>query len=227
MRPDPRRSPALQVTTDEGLPADNASSSPERVVFALGRRDFCRIALGCAAALAVGCVSGEPALGTGPIPEGSGDEPDAAEDPTPDARPGTPDARPGTPDARPTPDATVAQAADAGAPTCTTGYQSVGSPTTFTTGTAVYFSSFKLFVVRDSGGLYAVSSVCTHQGATIQQKGSEFYCPRHGATFSLNGTVTGGPASRALAHYAMCMMAGDVVGVNPSATTSASTRLDV
>ena len=54
-----------------------------------------------------------------------------------------------------------------------------------------------------SGGYIAVSQACTHQGVTVQYVGSghQFYCPSHGATFSENGAVTGGPAGNALKQY--------------------------
>ncbi|MBS1979187.1 MAG: Rieske (2Fe-2S) protein [Bacteroidetes bacterium] len=49
----------------------------------------------------------------------------------------------------------------------------------------------------------AVSAACTHQGSTVEfiGSGSYFYCPRHGATYSTSGAVTGGPASQSLASY--------------------------
>jgi nitrite reductase/ring-hydroxylating ferredoxin subunit len=115
------------------------------------------------------------------------------------------------------------------AATCpSTGATDVGAPTTFTTGTPVYFSSGKYFVVRDSGGLYAMTAVCTHEGATCEYESaqSDIYCPRHGATFSLVGAVTQGPATKALAHYAMCTLSNGHVGVISSQTVSSTTRLD-
>ena len=75
-----------------------------------------------------------------------------------------------------------------------------------TLNTPVYISAQKFFVMRDSGGLYAMTAVCTHQGATTNVQGSSIYCPRHGATFSFNGAVTEGPATKPLNHYAMCTM---------------------
>ncbi len=54
-----------------------------------------------------------------------------------------------------------------------------------------------------SGSFLAVSAACTHQGQTLEYIGSQndFYCSRHGATFSAVGTATKGPASQSLAHY--------------------------
>lgn len=49
----------------------------------------------------------------------------------------------------------------------------------------------------------AVSSACTHQGTTVefQLANNQFYCPNHGSTYALNGTVTRGPAQKSLTKY--------------------------
>ena len=49
----------------------------------------------------------------------------------------------------------------------------------------------------------AVSAACTHEGTTIQFQlnNNRFYCNNHGSTFSLTGSVTNGPAARALTKY--------------------------
>ena len=110
--------------------------------------------------------------------------------------------------------------------TCpTTGATDVGAASTFQTGKPVYFSSGNFFVVRDSGGLYALTARCTHQGVTVNGSSSGFSCPAHGATFDINGAVTSGPASTPLVHYAMCTTANGNVGVNKAMTVAASVRL--
>jgi cytochrome b6-f complex iron-sulfur subunit len=112
--------------------------------------------------------------------------------------------------------------------TCpTTGATDVGAATTFMTGKPVYFSQGNFFVVRDAGGLYALTARCTHQGGTVQVSGTQFRCPLHGATFTFDGTVTNGPASQPLVHYAMCMTASGNVGVQTSMTVASNVRLNV
>ncbi len=91
----------------------------------------------------------------------------------------------------------------------------------------MYISSGNFFVVRDSGGLYALTARCTHQGVTVQVDSGQFYCPAHGATFDYDGNVLGGPTSTNLVHYAMCTLANGHVGVNKSQTVSQSQRLNV
>lgn len=63
-----------------------------------------------------------------------------------------------------------------------------------------------VFVInKDGANFTAVSSVCTHEGATIHyiDYSSGFVCPRHGATFATSGTVTGGPAQSNLKTYSV------------------------
>jgi cytochrome b6-f complex iron-sulfur subunit len=61
-----------------------------------------------------------------------------------------------------------------------------------------------VIVARTQQNTYiAVSQACTHEGTAVQFQGANnrFYCPNHGATFSVTGTVTGGPANKPLTQY--------------------------
>ena|SRR5450432_3421474 len=130
-------------------------------------------------------------------------------------------------DSQQSPDASLPPDAGSGSSgTCGTGTD-VGLPATFTLNTPVYIASGRFFVVRDSGGLFAVSARCTHQGVTVGISGSQYRCPAHGATFMFNGTVTGGPTSTSLSHFSMCTLANGHVGVAPGTTVPAATRLMV
>ena len=84
--------------------------------------------------------------------------------------------------------------------------------------------SKEFFIVRDSGGLFAVSAICTHSGCTNQVNGNEFFCPCHGATFALDGSKPTSPAHTALKHYAMCVDASGNITVDTSTTVASSTR---
>jgi len=67
-----------------------------------------------------------------------------------------------------------------------------------------YLVSNGVIVARATAGAYiAVQQSCTHQsyGLVYQGSNNRFYCNNHGATFSNSGTVTNGPASRALTVY--------------------------
>ena len=55
------------------------------------------------------------------------------------------------------------------------------------------------FVVRQGGRLFALSSNCTHRRCPIKaEPDRSFYCKCHGSTFSPEGHVKEGPATRDL-----------------------------
>ena len=69
-----------------------------------------------------------------------------------------------------------------------------------------------LSVTRVSSTLVAaVQAICPHQGATLDDySNGVFSCPRHGATFSASGVVTGGPTNRDLTKYTATLSATGV-----------------
>ena len=54
-------------------------------------------------------------------------------------------------------------------------------------------------VVRTGRRTYrALDLRCAHEGETVGKSGGAWLCPRHGSKYSVDGTVTGGPAERSL-----------------------------
>jgi Rieske Fe-S protein len=91
-----------------------------------------------------------------------------------------------------------------GAPGQCPGSVAAGKASAISVGSLVLVGN-GLVVGRDAAGLYAMSSICTHQGCGTNVVGSapqqSLYCPCHGSAFSGTGAVTRGPARRALQHY--------------------------
>jgi len=84
------------------------------------------------------------------------------------------------------------------------------------------------FLVRDAGGIYAVSATCLHQGGRIAFNGGGFDCACHGSAYDLNGVVTRGPAplGSTLPHLKVQeASAGGFLTVDTSTTVAASVRL--
>jgi nitrite reductase/ring-hydroxylating ferredoxin subunit len=106
-----------------------------------------------------------------------------------------------------------------------TGAADVGAPGAFAK--PVYFASGNFFVIRDSGGLYAVSARCTHEGVTVVDDGTQLLCMKHGATFTYDGDVTMGPAFFPLVHFEMCTLSNGHVGVVVSQIVAKTQRLMV
>ena len=67
----------------------------------------------------------------------------------------------------------------------------------------VTVSGASLAIVRTSSTTFlALSRVCPHEGTIISTYQSGFRCPRHGATFTANGTWVGGQRASNLRQYA-------------------------
>ena len=75
-----------------------------------------------------------------------------------------------------------------------------GSPLDFADGVVRFNKEKKAYVIGTSGGVYALSAVCTHLGCITRFKSDEraIACPCHGSRFDLEGNVTHGPAPRPL-----------------------------
>ncbi len=108
------------------------------------------------------------------------------------------------------------------------GYNTKRAPGSFALNTATYFASQDVFVCRDSGGLYAVSSICPHAGCTVnfRSSGDTFHCPCHGANFDFNGGSPTFPAFSPLDHYAICIEQDGNVGFDINTTVSSALRLN-
>jgi len=54
-------------------------------------------------------------------------------------------------------------------------------------------------VIRDAeGGVFAISTVCTHLGCIVKETPEGFQCPCHGSRFAADGALKRGPAPKAL-----------------------------
>jgi cytochrome b6-f complex iron-sulfur subunit len=63
---------------------------------------------------------------------------------------------------------------------------------------ALLFRTERLALMRDDGGFYALSLICTHLGCTVAVTENDLSCPCHGSRFDRQGNVLTGPADRAL-----------------------------
>jgi cytochrome b6-f complex iron-sulfur subunit len=75
-----------------------------------------------------------------------------------------------------------------------------GTPGDYPEGTVRFNREQKAYIIGGSGGVYALTAVCTHLGCITRFRSDEnvIACPCHGSRFDLEGNVVHGPAPRPL-----------------------------
>ncbi len=76
-----------------------------------------------------------------------------------------------------------------------------------------WMDQFRVWVVRNPEGIYALRAVCTHLGCTPRWLDIEgqFKCPCHGSGFTREGVNFEGPAPRPLERLHISLEAGQIV----------------
>lgn len=87
----------------------------------------------------------------------------------------------------------------------------VSVPETLAPGAAFVPPGRSVAIFRDDEGVYAISTVCTHLGCIVQPAEDGFHCPCHGSRFAPDGSVTRGPAPKALPWLAIRESGGVLV----------------
>ncbi len=82
-----------------------------------------------------------------------------------------------------------------------------GNPDLYPVNSVTILQDQQVYIVRTSGGFYAVSAVCTHLGCVTQWKPETnmIACPCHGSKFNPEGKKIEGPAPRPLPHYSITL----------------------
>jgi cytochrome b6-f complex iron-sulfur subunit len=69
--------------------------------------------------------------------------------------------------------------------------------------TMVSIQGSPMAIVRTgTSSFVALSRICPHQGSIVNQSGSGFLCPNHGAQFNSTGTWVGGQRTSSMRSYA-------------------------
>lgn len=100
---------------------------------------------------------------------------------------------------------------------------SIALPETLAPGDAFVPPGRAVAIFRDEGGVHAVSLICTHLGCVVKPTSAGFECPCHGSHFAADGSVTRGPAPRALPWFAV-KTNGAAVTVDEGTVVPAGTK---
>ena len=96
----------------------------------------------------------------------------------------------------------------------------VGTPQEFQVGVVDerFKEGFGVWLVREEGGMYALSTTCTHLGCTPNWLAAEqkFKCPCHGSGFYITGINFEGPAPRPLERHRIYLAEDGQVVVDKS-----------
>jgi cytochrome b6-f complex iron-sulfur subunit len=74
----------------------------------------------------------------------------------------------------------------------------VNLPASLADGEAFVPPGRSVAVFKDSEGVFAISTVCTHLGCIVKPGPAGFSCPCHGSAYAKDGSVTKGPAPKSL-----------------------------
>lgn len=95
-----------------------------------------------------------------------------------------------------------------------------GLPTDFAIGVVDtrFKETFRVWIVRNEEGIYALSTICTHLGCTPNWLEAEvkFKCPCHGSGFYMSGINFEGPAPRPLERHRIVLAEDGQVLVDKS-----------
>ena len=79
-------------------------------------------------------------------------------------------------------------------------------------------------IFKSADGIYAVSTVCTHLGCLVKANAEGFECPCHGSTFTADGSVSRGPAPRALP-WLKVSVSGGALTIDEETTVPPGTKV--
>ncbi len=104
---------------------------------------------------------------------------------------------------------------------------SIGTPDDYPPGARISLDARRICVVREGSRLAAISTTCTHLGCIVGVADTGFACPCHGSRFDQDGTVTGGPAPRALPWFKVSLAPNGELEVDTNIQVEPGTYLTV
>lgn len=103
----------------------------------------------------------------------------------------------------------------------------IGKPEAFPSGSKIALEQRRVCIVREGDKVAAISTTCTHLGCIVSLSDTGFACPCHGSRYDQDGNVTGGPAPKPLAWYAVTLAPNGELQVDKDTEIPAGTYLNV
>jgi nitrite reductase/ring-hydroxylating ferredoxin subunit len=106
-----------------------------------------------------------------------------------------------------------------------------GSAASLSVGTVKAIAGESVAIGRDSGGVYALSLLCPHQGYDMsvygQVSSAGIVCDVHGSSFSAAGNLLRGPAATSLSHLLVTADGAGQLTIHGDQTVGSTVRLPV
>ncbi len=99
------------------------------------------------------------------------------------------------------------------------------TPAEYAEGSVTGVPEARAYILRDAKGLYALSSICTHLGCTVNKAGDNYECPCHGSRYTSTGYVLKGPAMSPLDRLELTLSDDGKVVVDTSKKVAVEARL--
>ena len=103
----------------------------------------------------------------------------------------------------------------------------IGKPEDYPPGTRIAREAERICIVREGNKLAAISTTCTHLGCSVAISDTGFACPCHGSRYDQDGTVTGGPAPKALPWFKVTVAPNGELEVDKNTQIQSGTYLTV
>ena len=113
-----------------------------------------------------------------------------------------------------------------------TGPHAAGNVADLPVGTVRALSGVPLAIARDAEGVYAMTTICTHEqcdmnGGNGSVDATGLRCTCHNSTFDVNGNRLSGPANAPLRHFAVTVDAAGALTVDASSVVAQNVRLAI
>lgn len=106
-----------------------------------------------------------------------------------------------------------------------------GTTADLTVGDLIAIEGEKVALGLDAGGLYAMTTLCTHARCDISKNGTidgaGLVCGCHGSVFDVGGGVVDGPANKPLRHFAVELDADGTITIDADTEVDADERTPV